>query len=116
MPIKYSLFLVALILGIGAAKAGQSFKIAHHECSNWSKETLARPLFTLEEGKHLLNRKVRFKNSELYPQNKGRIGFLEMVAQDKFFIMIDWSIDPQEGKEKLTLYDKDALAHLEFED
>ena len=38
------------------------------------------------------------------------------LADDKFFIVIDWKVDPEEGKESLIFYDKDILPNLEFED
>ena len=77
---------------------------------------LARPLFTLEEGKQLLGKRVRAENSKLYPQNIGRIRHLEMVGQDKFFMMVDWEVAPDDGKESLRFYDKNDFRSLTVED
>ena len=41
---------------------------------------------------------------------------MQMVGQDKFFLMVDWRIDSEQGKETLSFYDKDVLPNLEFED
>jgi len=112
-------FILALTLGLSLTDSEKIKNLFHHECTNWSKETLALPLFTLEEGKQLLGKRVHvenFANAELYPHNSGRVRLLEMVGQDKFLIMVDWDVDPYEGKESLRFYDKKILRNLIVED
>ncbi|MCY7346475.1 MAG: hypothetical protein LH614_09690 [Pyrinomonadaceae bacterium] len=63
-----------------------------------------------------IRKKFPIKSSSLYPQNAGRVRMMQLVGYDKFFIVIDWKINPEEGQESLSFYDKDILPNLEFED
>lgn len=113
------IFLLTLATGIGFGGAEKiSEKVSgyiHYDCARWDDQTLARPLFTLKEVQPLLGKKVHLKNSKFHPDNAGRTRMLQMVGQDKFFLIVDWKIDPEQGKEILSFYDRDVLPNLEFE-
>ncbi len=78
---------------------------AHQNCVRWADETFERPLFTLNEAKPLMRKKVTSKDGKT-----GRIIRWEMVGYDKFFVAVYFGNGAADENSSLTFYDKNRFS------
>jgi len=100
-------FLLALSLGLIAASGPNE-----HTCPRFGGIDPNERFFTLAEGKQLLGARVRYSPLSAFPDNKGRIAALDLIETDRFFIIVDWEITPDNGGPGLRWYSKDGYDRL----
>lgn len=118
MPVLYRLvsFTIGFTLAVGSAFLLPVQTHFHHECPRFEGIDPSERFYTLEEGKRLLGRRVRYARASQYPKNAGRVASLDMIISDKFFVVVYWDVAPDDGKPGLRWYSRDAYEQYLIEE
>ena len=110
MSVLYRLvsFTIGFIIAVGATFLLPARTHFYHECPRFEGINPSERFYTLEEGKRLLGHHVRYARACQHPQNTGRVASLDMIISDKFFVVVDWDIAPDDGKPGLRWYSRDS--------
>jgi hypothetical protein len=110
MSVLYRLvsFTIGFTLAVSATFLLPAHTHFNHECPRFEGIDPSERFYTLEEGKRLLGRHVRYARASQYSQNAGRVASLDMIVSDKFFVVVDWDIAPDDGKPGLRWYSRDV--------
>ncbi len=109
---KGSVFILTLSLGILASGFLSFGKSVPHQCPRYAVSDPNTRFFTLEEGKSLIGKRVRWANESQFPNTSGRIAGLDLVVTDKFYVIVYWYNAPHTGGEGLRRYSKDDFERL----
>lgn len=110
MSVLYRLlsFTIGFIIAVGLTFLLPAHTHFYHECPRFEGINPSERFYTLEEGKRLLGRRVRYARASQHPQNAGRVASLDMIISDKFFVVVYWDITPDDGNPGLRWYSRDA--------
>lgn len=111
MSVAYRLasFIIGFTLALGAVFLAPARTHVYHECPRFGGIDPSERFYTFEEGKRLLNRRVRYAHPSRHPENRGRVATLDMIVSDKFFVVVDWEAAPEDGKPALRWYSRDTF-------
>ncbi|CAN5637908.1 hypothetical protein BH20ACI4_BH20ACI4_31340 [soil metagenome] len=103
-----SVFISTMIFGLAISDlfklSSKMDNFTHQNCVRWGDDTFEKPLFTLQEAKFLLRKKVISKKENFRKGEIGRIMRLEMVGQDKFLVEIYWGNGATDENSLTTLH------------
>ena len=109
LTLKFIVFLLTFTVGFSSFQLVSPTASKNHQCPRYAGIDPAERYFTLEEGKRMIGKKVKFIRQANFPENNGRIAGLDLIDNDKFFAIVDWNITPDTGIEGLRWYSKDYI-------